>query len=88
MCSRWYPVNFILETHSEYLIRRSQVLVAEAKYNDEQELANKCPFKVYYLPEAGTGKPYDMEYQTNGKFAKRFGKGFCDVAGNLMLDLL
>lgn len=88
MATEEYPVNFILETHSEYLIRRSQVLVAEAKYNDEQELANKCPFKVYYLPEAGTGKPYDMEYQTNGKFAKRFGKGFCDVAGNLMLDLL
>lgn len=88
MATEEYPVNFILETHSEYLIRRSQVLVAEAKYKDEQELADKCPFKVYYLPEAGTGKPYDMEYQTNGKFAKRFGKGFCDVAGNLMLDLL
>ena len=29
-------VNVLVETHSEYLVRRSQVLVAEAKYKDEQ----------------------------------------------------
>lgn len=71
-------VNVLVETHSEYLIRRSQVLVAEAKYKDVQELAEKCPFKVYYLPEVGTGKPYDMEYQTNGRFLRSFGDGFYD----------
>lgn len=87
MATEEYPVNFILETHSEYLIRRSQVLVAEAKYKDEQELANKCPFKVYYLPEIGTGKPYDMEYQTNGRFIQEFGAGFFDEASNLAFKL-
>ena len=83
-----FGVNIVIETHSEYLVRRSQVLVAEAKYKDEQELAAKCPFKVYYLPEVGTGKPYDMEYRTDGKFRKKFGKGFFNVADDLMLELL
>ena len=73
-----FSVNIVIETHSEYLVRRSQVLVAEAKYKDEQELAEKCPFKVYYLPEAGTGIPYDMEYQINGRFLRSFGDGFYD----------
>ena len=80
--------SVLVETHSEYLVRRSQVLVAEQKYKDEQELAEKCPFKVYYIPEASKGQPYDMEYRTDGKFGKKFGKGFFDVADGLMLDLL
>ena len=87
MAAEKYPVKFILETHSEYLVRRSQVLVAEEKYKDEQELAEKCPFKVYYLPEAGTGKPYDMEYMPNGRFKQQFGKGFFDEASNLALNI-
>ena len=83
-----YDVNILVETHSEYLVRRSQVLVAEAKCKDEQELTQKCPFKVYYFPETGKGQPYDMEYRVDGKFNKKFGKGFFDVADGLMLDLL
>ena len=81
-------VNVLVETHSEYLVRRSQVLVTEQKYKNEQELAGKCPFKVYYIPETGKGKPYDLEYRTDGKFGKKFGKGFFNVADDLMLDLL
>lgn len=81
-------VNVLVETHSEYLIRRSQVLVAEAKYKDEQELSQKCPFKVYYLPETGTGKPYEMEYHIDGTFNEQFGKGFYDEASSLSLQVL
>ena len=65
-------VRFIVETHSEYLIRRSQVIVAED--NDALE-----KFKVYYFPE--DGQPYDMEYRTDGHFEEAFGEGFFDEAG-------
>ena len=81
-------VNVLVETHSEYLVRRSQVLVAEAKYKDEQELAEKCPFKVYYLPEAGTGIPYDMEFRTDGRFKQDFGDGFYDEADKLAYKIM
>ena len=83
-----FSVNIVIETHSEYLVRRSQVLVAEAKYKDEQELADKCPFKVYYLPEIGTGSPYEMEYAIQGNFTRPFGSGFFDEADNLAMCLM
>lgn len=80
-----YNIKFIIETHSEYLIRRSQVIVAEKRYKDEYELKNKCPFKVYFYPEDSL--PYDMEYQTNGRFTKDFERGFFDEASRNALQL-
>lgn len=73
-----YGIRFIIETHSEYLIRRSQVMVAESKYKSDEQLKKECPFKVYYYPE--NGLPYDMEYQTNGRFVRDFESGFFDEA--------
>lgn len=83
-----YGVNILVETHSEYLVRRSQVLVAEAKYKDEQELAEKCPFNVYYFPEIGSGEPYDMEFRCDGRFKQDFGDGFYDEADKLAYKIM
>lgn len=71
-------VKLIVETHSEYFVRRSQVLVAESGY-DRLTLEDKNSFKVYYFPVEGL--PYDMKYQTNGYFEEPFGEGFFDEAG-------
>lgn len=78
-------VHFIVETHSEYLIRRSQVLVAEEHYVDENKLEEKNPFKVYYFPTEGL--PYDMKYCLDGCFEEEFGTGFFDEASNLAFKL-
>ena len=83
-----FGINVLVETHSEYLVRRSQVLVAEAKYKDEQELAEKCPFKVYYFPEIGSGEPYDMEFRCDGRFKQDFGDGFYDEADKLAYKIM
>lgn len=74
-----YKVNFIIETHSEYLIRKSQVLVANANYADDKDLEDNSPFVVYYLP-ADAGTPYQMHYKTTGGFVEKFGTGFFDAA--------
>ena len=74
-----YKVNFIIETHSEYLIRKSQVLVANANYADDKDLEENSPFTVYYLP-ADAGEPYQMHYKTTGGFVEKFGTGFFDAA--------
>jgi hypothetical protein len=71
--------KFLIETHSEYLIRRTQVLVAEMEAHDIDELQRINPFKVYYFP--AQGMPYDMQYQLNGHFVESFGDGFFDEAG-------
>lgn len=74
-----YKVNFIIETHSEYLIRKSQVLVANSNYADDKDIEENCPFTVYYLP-ADAGEPYQMHYKTTGGFIEKFGTGFFDAA--------
>lgn len=76
-----FGFRFVIETHSEYIIRRTQAMIAtgEVSFKDN-------PFKVYYFPE--NGQPYDMEYQENGTFAKTFGKGFYDQASSLSFQVL
>lgn len=76
----------IVETHSEYLIRRSQVYVAEKnadKACEKEKWVN--PFKVFYFPEKGV--PYDMEYLDNGRFKNKFGEGFFDVSSGYNIQL-
>lgn len=40
-----YNIHFIVETHSEYLIRKSQVLVAHMDYSSNDEAEMKSPFR-------------------------------------------
>lgn len=81
-------VRLLIETHSEYMIRRSQVLVArmssEKNYSQE-ELDAKNPFRVVYFPESG--QPYDMHYKVNGDFEHLFGEGFFDAAAKNRVEL-
>lgn len=81
-----YRCKFIIETHSEYLIRKTQVLVAEADYADEKDLVENNPFKVYYFPSDDV--PYMMQYTISGRFANKFGEGFFDEAGKSNLITL
>ena len=85
--SNEYKVNFIIETHSEYLIRKSQVLVAQEKHANQEDLTANNPFKIYYLPSDGSDR-YEMEYRTDGCFANDFGEGFFDEAENLAFQVL
>lgn len=76
-----YGCQFIIETHSEYIIRRTQAMIATGEVSFEDN-----PFKVYYFPE--NGQPYDMEYQESGLFAKKFGDGFFDEASRQHLTVI
>lgn len=87
-------VMFLIETHSEYLIRKTQVIVAEAYAGNEAE-RESCeyyvppfdnPFKVYYIPK--NDKPYEMIYRKDGNFENDFGTGFYDEATNLAFQTL
>lgn len=80
-----FGLQSIIETHSEYMIRRSQVLVAKGLRSKKFSLDDN-PFKVYYFPD--NADPYDMGYMENGRFSNKFGPGFMDVAGDSNLELL
>lgn len=83
--SKTFRCNVIVETHSEYMIRRSQVLVANEGYKDQNELNQKCPFKVYYF---GENTYTDMQYQTTGSFINQFGEGFFDESAKLDMEII
>lgn len=73
-----YNIHFIIETHSEYLIRRLQVRVAEKKIPAEE-------VSVIYVDEKS--HPYNMGLKENGKFSQDFGAGFLDEADNEAIRL-
>ena len=81
-----YNFHFIVETHSEYLIRKTQVIVSKRAFHDQKELDDNNPFKVYYLPTER--KPYDMKYRISGMFEEKFGDGFFDEAGKMHMAIL
>lgn len=84
-----YNCKFIIETHSEYLIRKTQVLVNGEKYEDDEALKENNPFKVYYFDAHNAKLPYyQMEYRTDGNFSNEFGTGFFDEANKLLYDIL
>lgn len=81
-----FGLNFIIETHSEYLIRRTQVITAEQNYIDQEDVDKNNIFKVYYFPTKGI--PYNMGYTLNGRFIQKFGEGFFDEAGKWHLEII
>ena len=80
-------VEFVVETHSEYVIRKTQVFVAEQNYKDENELKENNPFKVYYFPCNET-LPYEMMFTLSGNFANKFGRGFFDEASKWDMTII
>ena len=78
-----HGVHFIVETHSEYLIRKTQAMVANYKTRKEFE---EMPFVVYYIER--NGDAYDLEYTETGRFAKSFGPGFLDEASRSSVEIL
>jgi len=91
----WQSINtginksqLIIETHSEYLIRRTQVLVAIEDYKDKDEILHDSPFRLFYFKSGENGVPYELHYNTDGSFDKPFDEGFFDAAGNSQLQLM
>lgn len=85
--NKQYGYRFIIETHSEYLIRKTQVIVKNITKGDNKAL-NKNPFKIYYFNREDEKPYYEIVYQEDGNFANDFGTGFFDEATNLAIDIL
>lgn len=78
-----YQVKFIIETHSEYVIRKTQLLVKDK----ELEIApNENPFSVLYFNDDLIA--WNMNYRGDGRFSNEFGSGFFDESSNLAFELM
>ena len=74
-----FDLRFVIETHSEYLVRHFQVIAARQLYekNEPLDIINSN-MKVYYLSqERGI---VDMLFNDNAKFKDSFDEGFFDQA--------
>ena len=79
-----YGISFIVETHSEYLIRKSQAIISQ--YDIEGKEFQDNPFKIYYFNPDGTS--YEITYSESGRLENSFGPGFFDEAGNSSMEVL
>ena len=83
-----YHVHFIIETHSEYLIRKLQTIVAE--HNSVAENVS-----ILYVYDADISKRplytpqiKEIKIDRDGRLNDSFGKGFFDEADRLSMSLL
>jgi predicted ATPase len=84
-CYKNFNIQFIVETHSEYLIRKLQYLIAKKEF----ESVDANMYYFYHpdqIPE-GTNQIKKIEFEKSGILNETFGKGFFDEADNLALDL-
>ena len=80
-----YGMQFVIETHSEYIIRQNQVIVKGLKFKDQKDVDGNCALQVYYFTHDGA--PYSMEFKPSGHFKQSFEHGFFDIAGLLAFRL-
>jgi predicted ATPase len=82
-----FNIQFIIETHSEYLIRKLQTMVADTSNSMKPEDAI-----VYYfyhpdnVPE-GSKQVVSINIQSDGSLSRNFGTGFFDESSNLNIAL-
>ena len=83
-----YDISFILETHSEYLVRKIQILVAEKK-------VSKDLISILYVDDPNPeNRKFDapqvkeITLDEKGILSEPFGEGFFDEADRLAIKLM
>lgn len=82
--TKTFEIRFLVETHSEYLIRKSQLNIAEGNIPTNY-------INVFYFNSSDTSEESKVQKITinkNGTLSNNFGKGFIDEATILKLQLL
>jgi predicted ATPase len=77
-----YEISIFIETHSEYIIRKCQ-LIGKQNNQFQDELNN--PFCIIYFDK--NNEHYQMKFREDGKFINEFGTGFFDESTNLAFEL-
>ena len=87
-----FNLQIIVETHSEYIVRRMQYLVAKKyfkKSNNELSIEND-KVNIYYfnykIDKSGR-KAYEIKFNEKGQLSEDFGNGFYDESQNLIFNL-
>lgn len=85
-----YGIHFIIETHSEYLIRALQKYIAHGTIDKEKGITSN-DLSIYYFnnyPKDNDSPVRKILVDNDGCLLNSFGPGFFDEALNLSTDLL
>jgi predicted ATPase len=78
--SKKYNLQFVIETHSEYFIRKLQVLIAT-------DVLKQSDVNIYYFNKSSNKtaaeKCYEITIDEFGTLSRNFGSGFFDESSNL-----
>lgn len=85
---KMFGINFILETHSEYLIRKLQYLTAKGDINTNQTVIHYIGNPDKNRRAEGEEQIISINIKRNGHLSRPFGTGFLDEADNLAMSLL
>lgn len=80
-----YDIHFVIETHSEYLIRKLQVMVAD-KGNELSP--NDVSLNYVEKDEDGVSHNRKIKIQEDGRLSEPFGTGFFDESKSLVMQML
>lgn len=82
---REYNIHFIIETHSEYLIRKLQVMVADKEFD---LTTNDVSLNYVEKDRNGISTNRKIEILEDGRLSGTFGSGFFDEADSLAMNLM
>lgn len=79
-------IQLVIETHSEYLIRKLQYLTAKGELN-------KGDVAIYYFSDPKTCKDpkervFRIDIEEDGSLSRPFGSGFYDETNNIIMDMM
>ncbi|MCX6266066.1 MAG: AAA family ATPase [Bacteroidetes bacterium] len=81
-CQKQYKVQFIIETHSVYLIQRLQLLIAKNEFDPTNATI------LYFNTNEAHEKYYRINIRKDGILKESFGSGFYDETARLTADIL
>lgn len=80
-----YNIHFIIETHSEYLIRKLQVMVAD---KERSLTSNDVSLNYVEKGENDVSTNRKIEIHEDGRLSEPFGPGFFDESKTLVMEML
>lgn len=79
-----YNIHFVIETHSEYFIRKLQLMVAD----NSTSLRSRDISLNYVEKKNGDSHNRKIEIMEDGRLSKPFGSGFFDESKALVMQML
>ena len=83
-----YGIQFIVETHSEYMVRKLQTIVARKELTPDEVSLQYFYNPCIELRPKGEPQIKSIPIRKDGVLLEPFGPGFLDEADNLAMDIL